>query len=161
MEDREEWPGWVKLTTLDHNPDCKPDIEADLECLPYTWARDNEYNEIHAYDVLEHTGQQGDFRFFFAQWSEFWRILKPDGIFYGRVPPLTSKWLWGDPGHKRVISLESLTFLSQLEYDKQLGKTALCDYRRWYSGDFEAVRAFEHNDCLDFALRAVKPPRFK
>jgi hypothetical protein len=151
--------GFVAPVTLDIDPNSKADIEWDLERLPYSFAKDDSFDEIHAYDVLEHTGQQGDWRFFFAQFSEFWRILKPNGRLIGKSPALTSPWLWGDPGHKRVICRENLSFLIQTEYD-QVGKTSLCDYRHVYRADFEP----EHMEVgtqgnFVFALRAVKPSR--
>ena len=46
-------------TTLDINPDHNPDLVFDLMqiTLPF---EDNTFDEIHAYEVLEHTGAQGD-----------------------------------------------------------------------------------------------------
>ena len=67
-------PGWDELVALDINPECDPDIEWDLNEIPYPFD-DNEFDEIHAYEVLEHLGAQGDFRFFFAQFEEMWRII--------------------------------------------------------------------------------------
>lgn len=146
---------WSYLTTLDIDPSTKPDIVHDLNVLPYPFA-DNQFDEIHAYEVLEHCGRQGDWRFFFDQFTEFWRILKPNGYFVATVPMWDSKWTWGDPGHTRVINEGSLIFLSQSEYEKQVGKTAMTDYRHWFKADFEIVSIAEHVDTFAFFLRAIK-----
>lgn len=129
----------VTWTTLDINPDCEPDIVFDLdnierdvdaqgiyECqLP---VEAETFDEVHAYQVMEHYGQQGDFLGFFAGFRELWRVLKPGGLLIGDVPALHSPWLWGDPGHTRVISAESLSFLVRESYDA-LGNTSRTDYR--------------------------------
>ena len=150
---------WKALITLDINPDHNPDVVWDIEQLPLPF-EDNEFDECHAYEVLEHTGRQGDWRGFFAQWSEFWRILKPDGLFIGTSPHWTSSWAWGDPGHSRIISQECLTFLAQSEYDAQIGKTAMTDYRFCYKADFEPVHmAASQDGSFCYVMRAVKPSR--
>lgn len=155
--DPEEFTG---LTTVDLDPNSRPDIEWDLERLPYEFASDNSFDEIHAYDVLEHTGQQGDWRFFFAQFSEFWRILKPGGRLIGKSPALISPWLWGDPGHKRVICEQNLSFLSQLVYTQEIGRTTRCDYRHIYRADFDPEHMEDNTlGSFVFALRAMKPSR--
>ena len=76
---------WENLVTLDINPDHKPDVVWDLMNIPLPFF-DNLFSELHAYEVLEHTGQQGDYQFFFAQFSDFWRILKPNGLLMGSCP---------------------------------------------------------------------------
>ncbi len=152
---------WSDLVTLDSDPNCGADHEWDLERLPLPFAAES-FDEIHAYHVLEHTGRQGDYRFFFAQWSDFWRILKPGGHFFGIVPSSDSVWVFGDPGHCRVIRPEMMTFLCQPEYDAQVGKTAFCDYRHVYRADFDLIGTglFENDkDQTFFALKAVKPSR--
>lgn len=152
-KDDTKWDG--ELVTLDINADHSPDIVADLEVLPYTWAKDGEYDEIHAYEVLEHTGQQGDWRFFLDQFSEFHRILKPAGRFHATVPRWDSVWAWGDPSHKRVINEGTLSFLSQDAYNKGVGATAMSDFRGYYKADFRLVWSdlTEHN--FMFVLRRV------
>lgn len=149
---------WSELVTLDNDPNCRADVEWDLMRLPLPFG-DSYFDEIHAYHTLEHTGSLGDHRWFFAQWSEFWRLLKPDGFFCGIVPAPGSPWVFGDPGHTRFIPPEQLTFLSQPEYDKQVGVTALCDYRRFYSADFDKIGEYIHEGQFFFVLRAVKPSR--
>ncbi len=149
---------WNELVTLDVDPACHPDHVHDLNELPLPFP-DEDFDEIHAYEVLEHVGRQGDFRFFFAQFADFWRVLRPDGALMGSCPALRSAWLWGDPGHTRVITQESLTFLSQSEYTKQVGDTPMSDYRHWYKADFEPIFADTQNGRFFFALRAIKPSR--
>lgn len=133
---------WKNLVTLDIDPNSNPDIIHDLRKLPYPLGTE-EFDEIHAYDVLEHTGQQGDWEFFFNQFNEFHRILKPNGLFYIIYPKWDSVWAWGDPGHTRVLSVSTFTFLSQEQYRKQVGISAMTDYRFIYKGDFELVTGME------------------
>lgn len=145
---------WSELVTLDIDPDSGADVVHDLDVLPYPFA-DDQFDEIHASEVLEHTGRQGDWRFFFGQFSEFWRILKPGGVLCATCPSVESRWAWGDPGHTRVIQPESLLFLSQRQYD-QVGQTAMTDYRHVWSGDFEIAHQVDDGETFTFVLRAIK-----
>lgn len=149
---------WSNLTTLDINPDHRPDVEWDLTKLPLPFP-DEFFDEIHAYEVLEHTGSQGDYRFFFAQFADFWRILTPGGLLCATVPALHSRWIWGDPSHSRVILPESLVFLDQSEYVRQVGKTSISDFRYIYKADFNLVFSDTVADSFLFALEAMKPSR--
>lgn len=124
------------VTTLDINPDHKPDVVHDLREHPLPFDN-NTFDEIHAYEVLEHLAYQGDYEYFFAEWNEYWRILKPNGLFFGTVPARNSIWAWGDPSHKRIISAENFIFLSQDEYEAQVGATAISDFRYLYHGHFD------------------------
>ena len=146
---------WTNLTTLDFDPECKPDVLHDLDVLPYPFD-DNTFDEIHAYEVLEHCGKQGDWRFFFAQFSELHRILKPGGLLVASVPMWDSPWAWGDPGHTRVITQGSLAFLSQKVYAQEIGKTTLTDYRHVYKADFDAVAFHDTEHTFGFILKAIK-----
>jgi len=148
---------WIELVTLDVDPGVNPDVVHDLENLPLPFD-DNMFDEIHAYEVLEHTGQQGDWRFFFNQFYEFWRIMKPGGYMMGTCPLWDSKWAWGDPGHKRIVSPESMIFLSQEQYELQIGKGAMTDYREWWEGDFDMIAKSEDiaNHTFGFVIQAIK-----
>lgn len=148
---------WRDLVTLDNDPNCGADIECDLSRLPLPFD-EGHFDEIHAYHVLEHVGAQGDFRTFFDQFAEFYRILKPGGYFCGIVP--TGVWVWGDPGHSRALPPEIWTYLDQTQYTKQVGVTAFADYRRVWRGDFEAIFQSQlEGDQYGFVLQVVKPSR--
>jgi SAM-dependent methyltransferase len=150
---------WEDLTTLDHDPNCGADVTHDLESLPWPFA-DSSFDEIHAYEVLEHLGRQGDFKSFFAHFAEIYRILKPDGVLYATVPAWDSVWAWADPSHCRVIAPESLVFLDQEQYQRQVGRTAMTDFRWLWQGDFSPVAADRVDGAFKFALQAHKPPRY-
>jgi SAM-dependent methyltransferase len=146
---------WDNLTTLDYNADHKPDVVWDLMKFPLPF-KDETFDEIHAYEVLEHLGQQGDYKLFFAQFSEFWRLLKPNGHFLATCPSRNSVWAWGDPSHTRIIQLEQLVFLSQEEYRIQIGKTPMSDFRNIYKADFETMYQDDDGDSIRFVLKAIK-----
>ena len=151
---------WNNLTTLDINPDHKPDVVWDLTQFPLPFD-DDTFDEIHAYEVLEHTGTQGDYKFFFAQFSEFWRILKPGGYFVATVPSATSEWAWGDPSHTRIVHPNQLWFLQQNAYDR-VGETPISDFRWIYKADFNITHYVpDSNGSFQFALQAIKPSRIK
>lgn len=135
---------WENLTTLDMNPDVNPDVIWEWRiALPF----DNKtFNEIHLYDVLEHVGKQGDFKTFFEQFGELWRILKPGGLLFIIVPNYTSMWACGDPGHTRCFSVGTFIFLDQEEYKKQQGVSPMSDYRHWWKKDFERLLVQETED---------------
>ncbi len=151
---------WKDLVTLDMNPDHKPDVLWDLTKRPLPF-EDNTFDEVHAYDVLEHLGQQGDWRSFFDEWAEWYRILKPDGFMCGMSPLWGSAWAWGDPGHTRIVGVESFTYLDQEQYTKQVGVTPMTDYRFYYKADFKISHVSKSgSECLAYILQAIKPSRF-
>lgn len=149
---------WSSLTTLDINADHKPDVVWDLTVRPLPF-EDNTFGELHFYEVCEHLGRQGDYRSFFEEWSEWWRILKPGGLFFGLSPHWSSKWAWMDPGHTRVYGPELLTFLTQPAYTKQIGDTPMSDYRFVYKADFDILHSEVEGGSFRFCLKAVKPSR--
>jgi predicted SAM-dependent methyltransferase len=148
---------WTNLTTLDYNGAHKPDIEWDLMDMPLPFP-DNFFDEVHAYEVLEHTGAQGDYKFFFRQFEEFYRILKAGGHLLVTCPSKDSRWAWGDPSHTRILQPEQLIFLSQPKYE-QVGKTSMSDFRNIYKADFDIVWVHDDREVFQFILKTVKPSR--
>lgn len=170
-QDLRAWRGC--LETLDLFIECRPDWVGNLQRVPWAAVRvgedescqtdrvlpDDTYDEIHAYEVLEHVGRQGDYRSFFSHFSEVWRILKPGGYLCATVPSRYSEWLWGDPGHTRAILPCMLVFLNQPTYEHQQGRTAMSDYRRDFRADFNIVGSRDDHQTHTFVLQAVKPSR--
>lgn len=156
---------WSNLTTLDCNANVRPDVVFDLDSGEPWPFDDNTFNEIHAYEVLEHLGMQGDTLSFFRDFYEAWRVLKPNGVLVGTSPSRYSEWLWGDPGHRRAILPCHWVFLDQAQYAEQCDgktKTSMSDYRDpLWKGDFHTERAEDDKVFHRFVLRAVKPARIK
>jgi len=145
---------WLNLTTLDIDPNCKPDVLHDLSKLPLPFA-DESFDEVHAYEVLEHMGAQGDWRAFFDLFAELYRILKPGGLLIGSCPMWDSPWAWGDPGHTRIVNKTQLLYLNQKLYE-EVGTNSLTDYRHYWKGDFDMLAHVEQPDTFGFVLKAVK-----
>lgn len=151
---------WSNLTTLDYNGMHKPDVIWDLHKLPLPF-EDEKFDEIHAYEVLEHVGQLGDWKIFFNQFSEFWRVLKPGGHLMATCPSRNSPWAFGDPSHTRVLQPEQLVFLHQPAYTEQVGKTSMSDFRFVFKEDFDIELSQDDGNSFIFILKAVKPSRIK
>lgn len=174
-------PRWQHVTAVDGNPRCNPDVVMDVGGL-YVWAvevpsthqelfqphplvseacrfQPNLFHEVHAYEVLEHLGQQGDYKSFFRHFDEYWRVLVPEGYLCATVPSRYSSWMWGDPGHRRAILPETLAFLNRPHYDQHVGTSPSSDYRGDFESDWETVVSEDNGSVHAFVLKAVKPPR--
>lgn len=146
------------LATIDVDPACKPDEVWDLNQFPWPVPGDF-FDEVHAYEILEHLGHQGNIREFFACFDEVYRVLKPGGYLCATCPSAASQWAWGDPGHTRIVSAASLTFLDRTEYVRQVGHTPMTDYRWLYKSDFSPQMLRDNGDSFQFVLQAEKPAR--
>jgi len=136
------------ITTLDINPDRDPDIIWDLNQHPLPFD-DESFDQIFAFETLEHLGSLGDYRFFFKEFEEYWRILKKDGLFIASVPTMKSPWAFGDPGHTRYISKEMLGFLNQKSYENAGPTNPISDYRFCYKANFEiAEHKYYYQDWI-------------
>lgn len=142
------------LITLDINESTNPDVVHDLSVYPWPF-QDESFDEIHAYEILEHLGSQGDYKSFFQTFNEIYRILKPKGRLYGSTPQWHGMWAWSDPGHTRIISEGSLMFLSKSSYGKE--GSPMTDYLGMglVKCDFEPEGLKEIEDSLCFILRKV------
>lgn len=117
-----------EVVTIDMDPDCNPTYVHDLTTYP--WPVEGEtFDEIHAYELLEHLTYQGDYEAFFTLWKQIWRVTAPQGLVVASTPCWDSVWGWGDPGHRMVYSPATLTYLDQDQYEKQVGNTTMTDYR--------------------------------
>ena len=108
--------GWVNV---DNNPACEPDVVMDVG-LPWDYfnvlfedPNGHEWDsgpaeEIRADNVLEHLNNEE----FMTCMNEAWRVLKPDGIFWLRVPnaKLWPDGAFGDPTHKRYFVDKSFQY---------------------------------------------------
>lgn len=139
-------------------PQASGAYQTAFSLLPDYW------DEIHAYEVLEHLGSLGDQVALLRQFAELWRLLKPDGYLCCTVPSRFSVGLWGDPSHRRVINPMTLVFLDQSEYVKQCDAprpTAMSDFRGIYKADFRCIDAADNRETFSFILQAVKPTRWR
>jgi len=150
----EEGKEYKNPITVDIDPDCNPHTVWDLNLLPYPFG-DESFEEIHAYEILEHLGTQGDWKFFFDQFSELHRILTEKGRIYFSVPDGTTPAAFCDPGHTRVFTGTTFSFLSQKEYRKQIGTTAMTDYRHYWKKDFDLIHYQSDGDTLYLVLQKV------
>lgn len=112
----------------------------DLEITPYPLPADT-FDEIHAYEVFHLLSP--DAESFFSLWKELWRVLKPGGRVIGTTPWFQSKWLWSDPGTKRVYTEELLAYLNQVRRFP-----AMTNYSRLYPAphSFKTVLAEQYGD---------------
>lgn len=150
-----------ELTTLDLVAAHGTDIVFDLNRvhrgegpLP---AADESFDEIHAYEILEHLGSPGAYEGWFREWREWYRVLRPGGLFCGTVPWWQSMWAWADPGHTRCLPPGAFVFLQQKQYEQQVGKTAMSDYREWWPAphNFDPLLMQQQGENLCFILRKV------
>jgi len=143
-----------EVTTVDYTTEVNPDILTNLSDLPYDWADDESFDEIHAYGILEHCGTQGDADFFFGQFNELHRILRPDGLILITVPRWDTACAFGVPDHRRVMPACLFAFLEEKYYDN-LGKPGFGDYRHFLKGYWEVVCGAESGELLNIVLRKV------
>lgn len=141
----ESQQGECELVKLDMSPHVGADVVWDMNQLPLPFA-DEAFDEIHAYDTLEHWGgPPGNWRFFFDEFTEYWRILKPGGTIAAVVPIGVDRY--ADPGHCRFFSATWFAFLSktQAEHNARQG-TQMTDYRCYYQRDFDILRIETQGD---------------
>lgn len=145
MDGRAEWAG--ELTTMDVSPICGADIVFDMEVvaqgglLPFS---DEWFDEIGAFNTMEHWGRQGDFRGWFHECGEYWRVLKPGGTMHILVP--IGQDALADPGHTRFFQRNWFGFLSQTFYERnEVLQSCFSDYRWIWRLNFDIVHMQEHD----------------
>ena len=111
-----------------------------------------QFDEIHAYEVLEHFGQQGDYNGFFDEFAEYRRVLKPGGYMCISVPMWDSPWAHGDPGHTRVLPAQAFTFLTKDAHDRQKRGEAASDYSANLGDNDWEIQGFQETEHQLFAV---------
>lgn len=145
-----------KLLTLDIDPDAGADIVHDLDVLPYPLPV-NFFDEIHAYEVLEHCGTQGDAKFFFGQFMEFWRALKPGGYMMISVPMWNDAIAFAVPDHRRILPEGAFGFLSASYEEDFAGRPGVGSYKKLRGAmNFRPLMKQETETQLFVVLRAIK-----
>jgi len=145
-----------QLVTLDVDADTGADIVHDLDVLPYPFA-DDEFDEIHAYEVLEHCGTQGDAKFFFGQFYEFWRALKPGGYMMISVPMWNDAIAFAVPDHRRVLPEAAFGFLDARYEEICAKQPGVGNYKKLRGSlNFLPLMKQETETQLFVVMRAVK-----
>jgi len=136
-----------KVTSIDMNPDCNPTICMELggiggeRKLPF---EDESFDEINAYDTLEHWGVQGDWKGYFREFEEYHRILRVGGQMCVLVPRGSDAF--ADPGHVRFFSANHFGMLNQAFYQENTDKGTSCtDYRWFWKKNFD-ISFYEKSD---------------
>ncbi len=123
-----------EVCTIDMEARHNPTVVWDLTKYPWPVGSD-EFDEVHAYELLEHLTYHGDFVAFFQLWREIWRVTKPGGFVCGTTPWWESIWAFGDPGHRMVYNDKLFWYLGQANY-AEVGKTTMTDYRTWWPAPY-------------------------
>lgn len=122
------------IVTVDINKSCNPTILQDMKVLhPFEYdivldPNNRKFDEINAYDSLEHWGALGDWKGWFDEMTAYHEMLKPGGIFRALVP--IGEDALADPGHTRFFHLNHFRFLVKEFYENNSTKS-ISDYR-WY-----------------------------
>jgi len=138
MKNEQDWLG--ELTTIDIMPGV--DVVWDLNKRPLPF-EDETFDELAAYDVLEHLGTLGDWKGYFDEMAEYHRILKKGGTF-GIIVPIGEE-AFSDPGHTRVFHANHFGFLNQKFYaENQALKSPATDYTWYWKLNFETIHYHNH-----------------
>lgn len=143
------------LVKLDIDPNCGADVVHDLDTRPLPFP-DESFDELHCYDVLEHLGRQGDWKGYFDEFAEYWRILKPAGTFSIIVP--IGPDAFADPGHTRFFGPNHFVFLSHASTAAAIAEGRnVTDYRWYWNHDFELELLEQHGDHHLAAILRKEP----
>lgn len=85
-------PEWTNHDKLKHRPEI--DVAWDLDQIPWTPFRDNQFSRVHAWAVLEHLRPT-----LLESMNEIWRILRPGGKVHVKVPRWGYYKAYRDPTH--------------------------------------------------------------
>ena len=131
------------------------DIVHDLDVLPYPF-EDNSIDEIHMYHVFEHLHEP------LKKIEDLYRILKPGGIIYMRVPHFSSMGAFTDITHIRPYGFTSFDcleennchhFYTNIKFETVNKKIK---YFGFYPNDGLYEKYIHYNQCLWFAKPFIR-----
>ena len=135
----------------------------DLNVKPWPF-EDNSFDEVHAYNVMEHLGRQGDAKAFFDEHYEIWRILKPFGRYMGCCPTMKNPWVLAEPSHTRILLPHTFNFLNgDVEaIEHGIENTSTSDFRHLWKGDLRFAWVKENYTPIDWGwiMQAIKGDHF-
>lgn len=107
---------------IDKCPESHADIFRDVakRGIPFN---DNYFDEVRAFDMLEHVEHYDDFIFLM---NEIWRVLVPDGLFHFTTPNGVQHG-FAHPTHHRVFIADSFNYFGE-------GLTETFEYARVADG---------------------------
>lgn len=134
---------------VDKSKEVNPDILADIEIMPWTWAESNNAELIEMDNLIEHIERKN----FVGVMKECHRVLKKDGILWIRVPEMRVDNLMAalsDPDHFNWYTVETTDYFD-------------CHNKRWKNfgraygiPPFERVEQHREGRFLIIRLSAVK-----
>ena len=112
----------VNHDRVKHRPEV--DVVWDLDVRPWPWA-DGSFDLVVAASVLEHLKLD-----LVEAVDECWRILRPGGQLYLKLPHWQSDVAWRDPTHRWRYTLQSCdVFDPETEYGREYGFYTV---RKWH-----------------------------
>lgn len=118
---------------VDHNPAVNPDIVLNIENAEFPWP-DNSIDAVIAHHILEHIGET-----FLKFMKELYRVCKNGAVIDIEVPHHRHENFYGDPTHKRFITVEML---------KQFSKK----YNNWHIETYNSSMGFGNFLDVDFEI---------
>jgi SAM-dependent methyltransferase len=134
-------PDVVNHDRMKHRPEV--DIVHDLDILPWPWSG-NSFDLIVARSVFEHLRLN-----LIESLNECWRILRPGGQIFIKLPHWQSDISHDDPTHRWYFSLRSL---DQFDPDTPRGK----DYGFYTDRKWRIVQAPELNKAKSSILATLE-----
>lgn len=136
---------------VDKSEAVNPDILADVEIMPWTWAQSNKADLIEMDNLAEHISRE---KLTFVRFmAECHRVLEKGGILWYRVPELREGNLmaaFSDPTHINWYTAETTDYFD-------------CHHKRWKNfgraygiPPFERIEHRRKGRFLIIRLRAVK-----
>lgn len=118
---------------VDSDPLVYPDFIVDLESAVFPWG-DNTVEAVVAHHIFEHIGDN-----FLIFMKELYRVCTPGAIIDIEVPHHRHENWYGDPTHRRPITVELLRKFSK-------------KYNNWHIETYNSSRGFGNTLDVDFEI---------